>query len=590
MAEKKRIIIILLLSLISLCGISLKIGESGFIFEEPQSFLMMSMFFLIAYGLYWISSNANKRMVTFSLIPALIMSVCHLLGVILDHKGTVLWLLRDYKTIMRGILMMAGYGTIQFVFVYVIIHILNYFSEKARFPEPVLSKKSFPIIWVLLFLVWMPCFLNQFPAIMTADTTDQLEMALGLEPVSDHHPYFYTLVIKSFIKISQLFSGLLAGDVVINQRAAALFILFQMLCMTAVCAAVVCMISGMVPCSAVKYPALLFFLFYPVHAVYSVTMWKDVPFAVCLLALSALLFCELKCHRFIRSIMIGIAGILLTLFRHNGIYVILLTLPFIIFVFRHQAKPVLIAFIVVVLFYGCWTRILLPVMNVPKGRISEAFSIPLQQIALTAKRQNQKMDEKILEEIRYYFGGKDIWNQYIYRISDPVKNSFIEEKYTAEPARFWQLWMKLGITYPQDFADGFLLHTYGYWYPETPHWVFVTGIDDDGLFGIHSDPKLESKWITASLQWLSESKYDELPLLPLLFSPGACFWGYLILFFALVYRKSPAFVLCIPIFSLWLTALASPVNCEFRYVYGMFLCFPVVTAAILMNFEHQDRF
>ena len=86
---------------------------------------------------------------------------------------------------------------------------------------------------------------------MTADTTDQLEMALGLEPVSDHHPYFYTLVLKSFIKISQLFSGPLAGDVVINQRAAALFILFQMLCMTAVCAAVVCMISGMVPCPVV---------------------------------------------------------------------------------------------------------------------------------------------------------------------------------------------------------------------------------------------------------------------------------------------------------------------------------------------------
>ena len=155
-----------------------------------------------------------------------------------------------------------------------------------------------------------------------------------------------------------------------------------------------------------------------------------------------------------------------------------------------------------------------------------------------------------------------------------MKNNFLEEEYAKDPAAFWRLWIKTGLAYPQDYADAFLIHSYGYWYPETPHWVFVTGIDDNGVFGIHAEPKLTGDRIGRALRWLSDSKYDEIPLLSLLFSPGACFWAYVILFFFLLYRRSPAYILCIPMLVLWLTALASPVNCEYRYVYGMFLCLP----------------
>ena len=47
----------------------------------------------------------------------------------------------------------------------------------------------------------------------------------------------------------------------------------------------------------IKTGAFLFLLFYPVHPLYSVTIWKDVPFAAALLMFEAMLILEQKQHK-----------------------------------------------------------------------------------------------------------------------------------------------------------------------------------------------------------------------------------------------------------------------------------------------------
>ena len=583
MAGTAKKIGIIFFSLITLSGLTLKISDRGFFFCEPRSFFLLPLLVLVAYGLNSISNTLDKRKVVCSFVPACILSLCDLLGSILIKKGTALWLLKDVETLLLGILKFVGCGIVLFVSIYFLNSLLSATSRKesARNYDRYESKRSFFIIWLLLILAWLPCYLNQYPAVMTADSTDQIGMVLGIYPLSNHHPYFHTLLLKSAVAFSKLLFRPSSPDEIINQKAIAMFTAFQLLLMTAVFAIVFCIIVKKTRNFAFKAAVLAFFLLYPVHAFYSVTIWKDVPFSVCFLALLVLLLCELEDHKRYYCILIGAAGILLTLFRHNGFYIILLTIPFLPLAFSHHAKPVVCVFLAVLFVYILWSQVIIPALDILPGRISEAFSIPLQQIALTGKRQNQKMDEDLLEDLQYYFDIPEIWRNYSPRISDPVKNNFAEEKYKIDPVRFWKFWLRLGITYPQDFIDAFLIHTYGYWYPETPHWVFVTGIDDDGLFGIHSDPKIDNKTVDRVLNWLSESKYDDYPLLSLFFSPGACFWMILITFFLLIYKRSPAFILCVPVFILWLTALASPVNCEFRYVYGMFLCLPIIFCTVL---------
>ena len=191
------------------------------------------------------------------------------------------------------------------------------------------------------------------------------------------------------------------------------------------------------------------------------------------------------------------------------------------------------------------------------------------------------MSPNLMENLESYFTETNIGKYYTYRISDPVKNRFNEKAYKENTKDFWSMWLKTGTLYPQDYIDAFLLHTFGYWYPATPHWVFVTGIDDEGIFGIHMDPIINEQWMSSLTNWLENSKYDGFPLLPLLFSPGACFWLCLIFFFYCLFQRSSAFFLYIPLFILWLTAIASPVNCEFRYVYPIFACLPLILSAAL---------
>lgn len=559
-----------LISMVTVFGLTLQVEESpaGL---DPRSFFLLPPFLLITYGLYTIFGSTNQRLKLFSAIPALLLAFCHLFGRLLADKQTVLWLLKDSRTAITGGLIFFSVLILLYCMIFFCFRLLS----KDRPASDSLTGMSFGILWILMAAAWLPWLLNQFPAVMTADSTDQIEMAIGVEPLTNHHPVLYTYLLRAALKLGKLISGTDSG----NQTGIAVFSILQFLGMSAAYAAVLRMILKSSASDVVKTGAFLYFMLYPVHPLYSVTIWKDVPFAVCVLLLTAFLSCELKKHRLLNCSGIAVSGLLLCLFRHNGIFLIILTLPFLPFAFKNYIKQVITAFLCIILLFFGWQG-LLALSQIPKGQSSEALSIPLQQIALTARRQHDTMEDRVIEELNTWFTEENIWERYHYRISDPVKNLFNEDLYRSDSARFWKFWLKLGMLYPQDYLDGILLHTFGYWYPETPHWVFITGIDDDGIFGIHMDPKLNTEWANSAVRWLSNSGYDQIPIFSLAFSPGACFWFFLIVLFYCLYRKSPVFILCIPSFVLWLTALASPVNCEYRYVYAMFACFPLILAIL----------
>jgi hypothetical protein len=65
------------------------------------------------------------------------------------------------------------------------------------------------------------------------------------------------------------------------------------------------------------------------------------------------------------------------------------------------------------------------------------------------------------------------------------------------------------------------------------------------------------------------------------FSLGFTFWIVLLFFIYTIYKKNYNLTITyMPILFLWLTNLASPVFCEFRYMYSMFTCLPILIANI----------
>ena len=74
----------------------------------------------------------------------------------------------------------------------------------------------------------------------------------------------------------------------------------------------------------------------------------------------------------------------------------------------------------------------------------------------------------------------------------------------------------------------------------------------------------------------------KMPIISMWISIGFVFWIMILFIGYIVYTKKYKLILAyIPILSLWLTTIASPVYCEYRYIFGMFTCIPILTILMI---------
>lgn len=98
---------------------------------------------------------------------------------------------------------------------------------------------------------------------------------------------------------------------------------------------------------------------------------------------------------------------------------------------------------------------------------------------------------------------------------------------------------------------------------------------------IHLEPIVKMPFIDKVIQKIYEK---EIPIVSLIANIGFVFWIVLGLCFYCIYRKKYQYLLMfIPTAILYLTCLASPVSGELRYIYTMFVCFPLFLAFGLEN-------
>jgi hypothetical protein len=97
-------------------------------------------------------------------------------------------------------------------------------------------------------------------------------------------------------------------------------------------------------------------MFYPINALFSVTMWKDVLFAgiipIYIIQLIELIFNTEKNIENFKSIIKYIVVSLIVMFlRNNGTYIILLLLPIIVLILKKYWKKMLIVSGLIVISY-----------------------------------------------------------------------------------------------------------------------------------------------------------------------------------------------------------------------------------------------
>lgn len=442
------------------------------------------------------------------------------------------------------------------------------------------SNLSFIINVGLIFVAWLPYFLRYYPGLLTADSCAQVAQAIGIAELSNHHPIFHTGIITVFVNFGKLiFNNINIG--------VAFYTIFQMAIMSIIFATVIRYLSKKQAPLAVRIIALLYYMFYPINALFSVTMWKDILFAG-IIPVYAIFVIELLFNTddFLESkksiITYIIVSILVMFLRNNGMYIVILTTPFIIVtLLRYWKKVVPVSFIIILSFMILRTSIF-SIFNIKEGSVGEMLSVPLQQIARVKKYHKEELDNETIKQIDKFFKCDNIEEKYNPILSDPVKAQLNTEYFDANKSDFIKLWIKLLKTYFKDYVESFISNSYGYYYPEAKHWVANRTMEPNNM-GISQQPLIEGT-LVSKVDSLIEKR--DIPILSMFFSIGTAFWAIVIsLGYKIIKKEYKHIVSYLIIFILWLTIVASPVFCEYRYAYPMFTILPLY---IGLNFKKEE--
>ncbi|MBP3463616.1 MAG: hypothetical protein J6K45_03955 [Clostridia bacterium] len=537
-----------------------------------QSFSANSVVYLLIFVLvYWLLSDIdkvkNKRLNICSLILAVILALCETLGSCMRINGDIVSIVS-----VKGLVNFIGYGTLIYGIVFKLFSILE---NKEILNKDIKiftnNKRSFFIVWGLIFILWIPYFLKHYPGICTSDSMDQISQTLGINLLTNHHPVFHTFLISIAINIGKSVGSMVTGI--------AIYSIFQMIILSAIFSFTLYYMAKRNIDIRIRLVGLLFFALYPINSIYSVTMWKDILFSgVILLFVIALSEVAFNKDKFMSSkfknVLLVISMILVILFKNNGIYIVVLTLPFLFIVAKKYYKRLIVCSAIVIGFYMLWKGPVFSLLNVKEVSPREALTIPVQQIARITKYHGDELNEKERKNINKYLPLEKLPEIYVPTLSDNVKNSLNDEEFKKDKGTFIKTWIGLVAKYPVTAIESFIEGCYGYWYPEYTYWTYLTGIEKYGQLDIEASPLLKSEKLNFIERMINNRS---LPIISMTFSIGCAFWVLITFAMYCIYTQKYAKLLAYaPILVLWLTCLASPVSGEYRYIYAMFITLPLL--------------
>lgn len=434
--------------------------------------------------------------------------------------------------------------------------------------------------FLICLFCWLPYFLYQYPGIMTPDSINQFAQILGESPYSNHHPWTHTMLFGFFYHTGYALTGNMVA-------AVSFYTLFQM-----------CLLSGSIAyfISTLRIyrirPFILlmitaFYALIPYHAVFSVTIWKDIPFAAAVLffGCTILRLTYMDKVRFREMAAFILSGIMICLFRSNGWYAFLAALPFLFFIYYKRARIFYPALFIIL----CTAVIVkYPIMNafhVEQPDFIESVCIPMQQITAVICNDRALSEEQLalVENVVDLTYIKDLYNP---TFADNIKElvrAGNQDYLTSHKKEFLKLWIELGLRYPGDYLTAYVKQTYGYWYPDSFYLVAEAEGVSATRYGVSHTPLIGGPLVIKGKE-IAIKLGSMVPIYGTLWSMGVACWIMIFSIGTVIIRREYHKLTCyLPSIALLLTVLiATPVATEFRYVYFMVFSLPfyLITAML----------
>lgn len=554
-----------------------------------SNYFLLALMLIIFYLFFKNTTKYKRNTVLLSLILSLLLLLGKYKIYLDDSNGFLLAI----KLIITPI---GSYILFQHLFGYIFNAIDNI---KIKNITPISFKSSFIVAFLIIAISWLTILIIKYPGIIYPDTLNQIIQSFGDRPFNKMNPLFHTLLIKLIYDIVLSFTT----DINI---ATFLVGLIQLIICALIYAYICKYIYKRTNNIYFYLCSLLFYGFISYNVFYNISISKDAMYTVFTVLFVCMIdnLCLEPSNNNI--ILFIITGILLSLLRNNGFYTFIVVVIIVhVLCLKFNFKKLTITTIATLVLVGIIRG---PIYNATLSTLNSNYKgdyytpsttafrdsfitvVPFQQIAnvVVHERELNEKEEWLIEEYIPLDEVKEAYNPIL------VDTLFEHIKHTCKPSRldinkieYLKLWVELFLKYPLDYLEAYVNMNKYYFYPNKyVENMYYTSIypNEYGIEYTNNNKILVNK---------VEAIYNEqrnITLVSSVFSPGTIVFILMIgLYYCLLKKNKTTFISMFHLLVNFLILMAFvPLNDEFRYIYPVVACLPLIITQTISNTEYKE--
>lgn len=491
------------------------------------------------------------------------------------------------------------FSVISIVFLYYIFNklfmCLDYILEKKDVKpkafsfSDALSKYPFRITFIFIGIIWFTYIVNWYPGIVSPDSINELKAFFNIsseitETANLVNPDVHWTTQHSILHTYILGTAANLGNLINNANLGFFLIatLPQILFMIIIFSYTIKFMRDLGVSPKILSVILIFYIFAPMFPLYALTTHKTVYYNLLIMLYIMLLFDYLKNYTNVKypihkMLILTIVAILATLFRNEGRYVILLSLPFALFVKNINKNKILISIFLIILFLFAYENLFIKKMEITSQNSAAYLSIPFQQMARYSYFYEDELSEEDIEIIDYILDYDTLAERYNPQFADPVNLEFNSKATQEDINEFMKVWFKHFLKHPDCYVEAFINQNYTFYYPAALSWyVYEDDLNVEDLqeiIEIHYPENNKTNRI--SQRDLAYIEYIYVPGIRYLLYNGTHFWILLIASYYIIKNNKKYIVPLIPLYLVFLVCLVGPSN-WYRYSLPITFSIPII--------------
>lgn len=470
------IIVSILLALFVAIGLKLQfIQDNNFLGFTTRANDMVYFIFTIGISIliYYTTKIKDKKLWIISGIVGIIFAICYYLGDI-QNKYIYGYVPTSKKFMLYSVVKLITYFILFSNCVVLLFNkipvLTKRLNTKKEFKYFTNNKKSLLLVAVIFFISYLPFFLYYYPGNVNTDSMGSLLQITGISGYTNFQPILYTLLLGGLWNLGKFIFGSSIAGIAVSS-------VFQMVCTSIVFSIVLYYMAKRKINFKWRVITFLFLLLNPLNGWFVVRCEKGILFHLSvILVIIGIIDIIYEKEKFFDkkwkiACFIG-CSLMMVFIRNNGIYCLVLTIPFLILACKKNWKKVATLMATILVITYIIQGPIFKILNIEYSRPGEALTVPMQQYARIVKYDSDRLSDSEKEIIQRYFpvSMEKLANDYVPWKADDTKHNFSADEFVKDKTTFIKQYFKFAFKFPVQTVSALVLNTGNNYSPNFNVW------------------------------------------------------------------------------------------------------------------------